>query len=102
MADINIFIIESPGEIRKSLKKLLPPQVRASLDQAGVEVDMESHTQMRDKLPAGFPAKFTVPEEVLVFPSEEGESETTRRRRQGMKAMNLKLKRKRIPGNAEV
>lgn len=100
MADINIFIIEGPGEARKRLKKLLPPQVRKSLDQAGLEVDMESHEELRDKLPAGFPRKFTVPEEVLVFPSTK-ENLNLKEGRKKLRDLRNSAARKKIPGNGE-
>jgi hypothetical protein len=99
MADINIFIIENGSETRKQLKKLLPPTLQKSLE--GHEVEMESGEQLRDKLPEGFPRAFIVPEEVLVFPSEEDEPAVRKTRRRQMKDINLKNKRKKIAGNAE-
>jgi hypothetical protein len=101
MADITIIVIESGGEARKRLKKSMPPQVRAALDQVGRDVDMESGEELRDGLAAGFPRKFVVPEEVLVFPPEEEEPETTKLRRRRMKDLNNRLRRKRLPGNTE-
>ncbi len=101
MASINIFIIKNAGEARKRLKKLMPPQVRSALDQIGRDVDIESGEEIRDKLPGGFDRRFVVPEEVLVFPAEEEEPKRTKQRRQQMKDLNNRLRRKRLPGNAE-
>ena len=99
---ITIIVIESEGaEIRKRLKKAMPAQVRESLDAVGKEVDIESGEEIRDKLPAGFPRRFVVPEEVLVFPDEEPEDEVKVKRRKRMKDLNTKSRRKRTAGNTE-
>ena len=98
MADINIFIVEV-REARKRMKGLLPPQVRKSLDQAGLEIDMESNEELREKLPAGFPSKFTVPEQILFFPPEEEEPEATKKRRRQMRELNNRLRRMKVAGN---
>jgi hypothetical protein len=102
MADITIIVIESAGaETRKRLKKAMPAQVRESLDAVGRDVDMESGEEIRDKLPAGFPRLFVVPEEVLVFPADEEEPDSTKKRRRRMKELSTKLRRKKLPGNTE-
>jgi hypothetical protein len=100
MGDIIIINIEGQ-EARKRLKKLMPRQVRESLDQVGRDVEMESGEELRDKLPEGFPRRFVVPEEVLVFPAEEEEPETTKKRRRRMRDLNRKIRRKKTPGNTE-
>lgn len=102
MANINIFIIdgsEARKNLRKGLKKFMPKNLRESFDQAGVDVDMESGEEMRENLPEGLPREFVVPEEVLVFPAEKGDSETTKKRRRRMRDINNRLKSKKTPGN---
>lgn len=99
MADITIIIMENGAETRKRLKAALPPSMRESLK--GREVEMESGEQLRDKLPEGFPRKFVVPEEVLVFPDEAEEPEPQRKRRRRLREMSLKSRRKKLPGNTE-
>ena len=79
----------------------MPKQVREALDNVGVDVSMESGEELRSKLSPGFPNKFVVPEEVLTFPSEEGEPERTKGRRRRMRDLNNKLLRKKQPGNTE-
>lgn len=98
MSDINIFVIEV-AEARKKLKKFMTPRMREALDQAGLEVDMESGEEIRDELPEGLPGKFVVPEEVLFFPHEKGETEDKKKARRRMKDLNNKKKRKRVPGS---
>jgi hypothetical protein len=100
MGDIIIINIEGP-EARKRLKKLMPPQVRAALDQVGRDVDMESGEELREGLAEGFPTKFIVPEEVLVFPPDEEEPDGKKKRRRRMRDLNNQMRRKKLPGNAE-
>ncbi len=100
MTDINIIInIEGVEANRKKLKKLMPTALKESLDSAGVEVELQSAEEVREKLPAGFDKRFVVPEEVLVFPTEEGESDMAKKRRRRMKELNQTNRRKKIPGN---
>lgn len=101
MGDIIIINIESGAEGRKQLKKLLPVSMQKSLNDAGVDVEMESGEQLRDKLPEGFSRAFVVPEEVLVFPTAEKEPEERASMRKRLKAMSLKNRRKKQPGNTE-
>ncbi len=100
---VTIIIIESAGgTARKKLKESMPAQVREALDAVGRDVDMESGEQLREGLARGFPNKFVVPEEVLTFPPDEEEPESTKKNRQRMRELNNKLRRKKLPGNAEV
>lgn len=101
MSDINIFIVQSPEEIRKNLKKLMPESMRKQFDKQGLNVEMESGEQLNEKLPPGMPKAFVVPEEVLTFPSEPGELESNRNRRRRIRDLNLKTRRERLPGNTE-
>ena len=101
MAKITVIIIESEGAAqRKRLKETMPTQVREALNSAGLDVEMESGEELRKKLPRGFPDKFVVPEEVLVFPAEEEDKVNAKRRRR-MRDMNNSTRRKKLPGNAE-
>lgn len=100
MGDINIFIV-SQAEVRSKLKKLMPKQVRESLDNAGLDVSMESGEELRGKLAPGFPNSFVVPEEVLMFSEEEDEPAQKRKSRRTMRELNNKLRRKKQPGNTE-
>ena len=101
MADITIIIIEGKGPaMRKRLKEAMPESMRKTFDEIGRDVDMESGEEFRDKLPPGFPRKFVVPEEVLVFPAEEKDEVLAQRRKQ-IREVNTKRRRKRTPGNTE-
>lgn len=102
MANITIIVIESEGaELRKRLKKAMPKNIKDTFDAIGRDVDMESGEEIRDKLPEGFPRRFVVPEEVLVFPPDEEEPEQTKKRRRNMRDLNTKSLRKKLPGNTE-
>lgn len=98
---ITIIIIDSGEDLRKKLKDAMPKQVRASLDQAGLGVEMESGEQMRAKLPDGLPNAFVTKEEILVFPQDEEEPSNTKSRRRRMTEINNRLRRKKLAGNTE-
>ena len=99
---VTIIIIEGDGATaRKNLKDKMPKSVREALDSIGHDVEMESGEQLRRKLPEGFPDEFVVPEEVLVFPAEKGESELAKTGKRRLKNLRNKLIRKIQPGNTE-
>ena len=99
---VTIIIIEGDGATaRKKLKEKMPISVREALDSVGRDVEMESGEQMRRKLPEGFPDEFVVPEEILVFPPERGESELSKSGKRRLKSLRNKLVRKTQPGNTE-
>ncbi len=99
---VTIIVIDGDGATQRSnLKDKMPAQVREALDAIGKDVAMSSGEDVRRQLPAGFPDKFVVPEEILFFPDEKQESPANVKARKRLNDRLQKMIRKSLPGNAE-